>query len=90
MFVDSTFSNYIVAFMMDVVILAGIPLAVATGCGLIVSFFQAVTQIQDQTFSLTVKIVAITITLLSFGAVLSRPLMTLTQEVFDNFNLIVL
>lgn len=90
MFIDAPFSSYVVAFMMNVVILAGVPLAVATFCGLIISFFQAVTQIQDQTLSLTVKITAITITLLAFGTILARPLMLLTQEVFDNFNLIVL
>lgn len=90
MVIETTFSSYIVAFMMNVVILAGVPLAIATFCGLIISFFQAVTQIQDQTLSLTVKITAITVTLLAFGAILSRPLMSLTQEVFDNFNLIVL
>lgn len=90
MVIETTFSSYIVAFMMNVVILAGVPLAIATFCGLIISFFQAVTQIQDQTLSLTVKITSITVTLLAFGAILSRPLMSLTQEVFDNFNLIVL
>lgn len=85
----ASFVNYLVAFMVDIAILAGIPLAVATLSGLFVSFFQAITQIQDQTLSQTIKIVAIVVVLLSMGSLLTAPLMTSTNEVFSEFDRII-
>lgn len=82
---ESTFPQYLLSFMMDVIVLAGFPLAVATLCGLCVSVFQAVTQIQDQTLSQTVKITAIVIVLLSFGGSLVAPLMQSTIQLFTEF-----
>lgn len=82
---DIPFSQYLVAFMMDVVILAGVPLGVATICGLLVSIFQAVTQIQDQTLAQTVKIVAIVFVLLGFGGVIVSPLVQSSSQLFSEF-----
>ncbi|WP_342076472.1 flagellar biosynthetic protein FliQ [Yoonia sp. SS1-5] len=82
---EGTFAHYLIAFMMNVVLLAGLPLAVATVSGLIVSIIQAVTQIQDQTLSQTMKIVAITAMLLSFGGSLVAPLLSSTRELFSSF-----
>lgn len=82
---ETTYVGYLIAFMLDTVILAGVPLAVATVCGLLISIFQAVTQIQDQTLSQTVKIVAIVFVFLTFGGVLVTPLITHTSALFDNF-----
>lgn len=82
---DIPFSSYLVAFMVDVIILAGIPLGVATVCGLLVSVFQAVTQIQDQTLAQTVKIIAIVVVLLGFGDVLVAPLLQSSITLFDEF-----
>ena len=82
---DIAFSGYLVAFMMNVALLAGVPLAVATLIGLTVSIFQAVTQIQDQTLSQTVKIVAIVMVLLGFGNLLVAPLMQSSAQLFDEF-----
>ena len=79
-------TNYLIAFMIDVAILAGIPLAVATAAGLIVSFFQAITQIQDQTLAQTVKIVAIVLVLGGFSGALVGPLLNSTQQVFADFH----
>ena len=85
----AAFIGYLVSFMLDITILAGVPLAVATGCGLLISFFQAITQIQDQTLAQTVKIVAIVVVLLSMGTMLTAPFMASTTEVFSTFDLIV-
>ncbi|KAB7613602.1 flagellar biosynthetic protein FliQ [Amylibacter sp. SFDW26] len=79
------FPGYLTSFMMDVILLAGVPLAVATVCGLLVSVFQAVTQIQDQTLSQTVKIAAIVGVLLGFGGSLVSPLIQNTMKLFDEF-----
>jgi len=82
---DISFSGYLVAFMMDVIILAGIPLAVATIIGLLVSIFQAVTQIQDQTLSQTIKIAAIVGVLIGFGSTLVSPLVLSSAQIFNEF-----
>ena len=87
--VDTSFGTYLVAFMLDISLLAGVPLAVATIVGLLISFFQAVTQIQDQTLSQTLKIAAIVVVLLAMGTSLVGPLMSSTREGFADFDGIV-
>ena len=86
---ETSFSSLLVSFMVDVAILAGVPLAIATLSGFLVSFLQAITQIQDQTLSQTVKITAIALTLLFFGTMLTGPLLVSTQTLFDTFPQIV-
>ena len=81
----STYVSYLYAFMLDTVVLAGVPLAVATACSLVVAIFQALTQIQDQTLAQTVKIVAITIMLLVFGGTLVSSLVTHSATLLDEF-----
>ena len=80
------FALYLFAVMTDVAILAGVPLAAATAVGLIVSVFQAITQIQDQTLAQTVKIAAIAVILLGSGALLTGPLLEDTVTIFDEFH----
>lgn len=82
---DTTFSTLLVAFVMNTAIIAGAPLLVATVVGLIVSIFQAVTQIQDQTLSQTVKIFAIGFVFLTFGGALIGPLVAISADLFDTF-----
>lgn len=72
---------------MDVVILAGFPLVIATILAFVISLIQAVTQIQDQTLSQTIKIGAITFIFIAAGSGLVAPLMSSTQQVFDNFHI---
>lgn len=79
------FTPILLEFMVATIMLAGIPLAVATLCGLLVSFFQAITQIQDQTLSQTIKISAIVVVLLAAGSALTNPLMSSAEKVFSNF-----
>jgi type III secretory pathway component EscS len=82
---SDTFGQYLIGFMLNTVLIAGTPLAVATVLGLVVSFFQAVTQINDQTLSLTVKIAAIVLVLLIFGSTLVAPLVLNSERVFSEF-----
>lgn len=79
------FLQQTITFMAAVAVLAGIPLAVATVIGLIVSFFQAITQIQDQTLAQTAKIVAIGFTFLVLGGTLVAPLIESSVLLFDTF-----
>ena len=79
------FVQQVILFMTAVALLAGVPLAVATVVGLVISFFQAITQIQDQTLSQTVKIAAIAATFLILGGTLIAPLIEASAAVFDTF-----
>lgn len=82
---QSAYVGQLVAFMVDASFLAGIPLLVATGCGLVIAILQAVTQINDQTLPQTVKIVSIGFVLMVFGAWLVAPLVNSSAVLFDSF-----
>lgn len=58
-------------------------LIVALLVGLLVSIFQAATQINEQTLTFVPKIVAVFITLLIFGAWLIKLLTLFTTGIFD-------
>lgn len=59
---------------------AGVALVV----GLLVSIFQATTQIQEQTLAFVPKIVAVFLTILFFGAWMLRKVVDFTQNIFEN------
>ncbi|ADD02482.1 flagellar biosynthetic protein FliQ [Thermoanaerobacter mathranii subsp. mathranii str. A3] len=61
-------------------------LAVALVVGLLISIFQATTQIQEQTLSFVPKIVAILISLILFGPWMLTTLVNYTQRLFLNIN----
>jgi type III secretory pathway component EscS len=79
------FDTILLQTMFSVILLAGVPLAIATFIGLTIAIFQAVTSIQDQTLGQTAKIAVISIILMAFGAALSAPLMQITHDIFNNF-----
>jgi len=54
--------------------------------GLLVSIFQATTQIQEQTLAFIPKIVAIFVTLLAVGPWMLRVLLEFTMEIFGNLH----
>ena len=83
---ESLIAQYLVGFLSDSMFLAGIPLIVATLIGLVISFFQAITQIQDQTLSQSLKIATLVIVFLSFGATLATPLIFRTEQLFTEFS----
>jgi flagellar biosynthetic protein FliQ len=61
-------------------------LAVALGVGLLISIFQATTQIQEQTLSFVPKIVAVLLSLILFGPWMLTTLVNYTQRLFFNIN----
>ncbi len=61
------------------------PIIVATVVGLAISLFQALTQIQEQTLSFAVKLIAVIATLVFFGGWLTAELLTFSQNVFADF-----
>jgi len=65
-----------------ILLVSGPVLIVSLAVGLIISLFQAVTQIQEFTLTFVPKILAVFITLFVFFPWISRTLMTYTTELF--------
>ncbi|QHM15629.1 flagellar biosynthesis protein FliQ [Bacillus subtilis] len=67
--------------------ISGPLLAIALLVGLIVSIFQATTQIQEQTLAFIPKIVAVLLALIFFGPWMLSTILSFTTELFSNLNL---
>ncbi len=68
-----------------ILILSGPPILISMTFGLSVAIFQAATQIQEQTLSFTVKLVAVIMTLVFMGGFLSAQIMQFANNIFLNF-----
>ncbi len=68
-----------------VLVLSGPPIAAATACGLFISILQAVTQIQEQTLSFAVKLVAVIVTLFLSASLLGETLHQFSLRLFTSF-----
>ncbi|MDJ0651908.1 MAG: type III secretion system export apparatus subunit SctS [Simkaniaceae bacterium] len=68
-----------------ILILSGPPVLISMIFGLFVAIFQAATQIQEQTLSFTVKLVAVIMTLIFLGGFLSAQMMQFANTIFHNF-----
>ena len=68
-----------------ILILSGPPILISMSFGLFVAIFQAATQIQEQTLSFTVKLVAVIMTLIFMGGFLSAQIMQFANTIFLNF-----
>ncbi|RJX20247.1 MAG: flagellar biosynthetic protein FliQ [Ammonifex sp.] len=71
-----------------VLFIAGPALIVSMVVGLVISIFQATTQIQDQMISFVPKIFAVLLTLIIFFPFFIRLLTNFTVTLFDQFPLI--
>ncbi|PRS83245.1 MULTISPECIES: flagellar biosynthesis protein FliQ [unclassified Bacillus (in: firmicutes)] len=69
-----------------VLLVSGPLLALALIVGLIVSVFQATTQIQEQTLAFIPKIVAVLIGLVVFGPWMLSTIVSFTTELFSNLD----
>lgn len=67
-------------------LLAAPPLLIGLGVGLIISIFQAVTQIQEQTLTFVPKLIAILVSLLIFGPWMLNILTGFTVNILGNLN----
>lgn len=65
--------------------LSMIPILVATVLGILVSLFQALTQIQEQTLGFAIKLIAISITLMAASSWIGGELFIYTQSIFSHF-----
>ncbi len=68
-----------------ILILSGPPILISMFIGLFVAVMQAATQIQEQTLSFTVKLIAVIFTLLLMGGWLGGQIMQFANTIFQNF-----
>lgn len=68
-----------------ILILSGPPVLISMTLGLFVAIFQAATQIQEQTLSFTVKLIAVIATIMLMGGFLSGQIMAFAGNIFNNF-----
>lgn len=68
-----------------ILILSAPPILVSMFFGILVAIFQAATQIQEQTLSFTIKLVAVTLTLMLLGPWLGAQIMSFALDIFKNF-----
>jgi type III secretion protein S len=64
------------------------PILVASVVGLGLSLFQAVTQLQEQTLSFGIKLIAVSTALFVAAPWISAELLSFAREIFDNFHLL--
>lgn len=80
--------TYLTRGMWAAAILAGPPLMVATIVGLFIALLQTLIQLQEQTLPVAVKLITVSMVLLTMGAALFDPLYLLTEEIFTNFPIV--
>lgn len=68
-----------------ILLLSAPPVLISMFFGLIVAIFQAATQIQEQTLSFTIKLVAVTLTLMFMGAWLGQQILSFASNIFLHF-----
>jgi flagellar biosynthetic protein FliQ len=69
-----------------ILMIAGPMLLLALGVGLLVSIFQATTQIQEQTLAFIPKIVAVLLSLILFGPWMLTLMLDFTNNLFENIH----
>ncbi|MBA3236936.1 MAG: type III secretion system export apparatus subunit SctS [Parachlamydiaceae bacterium] len=68
-----------------ILILSAPPILISMFFGILVAIFQAATQIQEQTLSFTIKLVAVTLTLMFMGSWLGGQIMSFALDIFTHF-----
>ena len=76
--------GYTANALLLVLVLSMPPIVVASVVGVLVSLFQALTQIQEQTLAFAIKLVAIIITMYITARWLGGEIYTFSAAIFDN------
>jgi type III secretion HrpO family protein len=71
--------------LMLVLMLSGPPIVVASVVGVAVSLIQALTQIQEQTLSFAIKLIAVVITIFATAGWLGGMIFEYSVVIFDTF-----
>ena len=83
------FQSHVIQFayqgLLLILIISAPPILISMLFGILVAIFQAATQIQEQTLSFTIKLVAVTLTLMFMGPWLGGLIMTFALDIFTHF-----
>ncbi len=71
--------------MILVMVLSMPPIVVASLVGIVVSLLQALTQVQEQTLSFAIKLIAVALTLAAMAGILGSEMLNFTIELFETF-----
>ena len=71
--------------MMLVMLLSMPPIVVASIVGIIVSLLQALTQVQEQTLSFGIKLIAVAATMAIMAGMMGSEMLNFTVKLFDTF-----
>ena len=71
--------------MLLVMLLSMPPIVVASVVGIVVSLLQALTQIQEQTLSFGIKLIAVAVTIAAMAGFLGAEMLNFTTGLFDDF-----
>ena len=71
--------------MLLVMIISLPPIVVASVVGIIVSLLQALTQIQEQTLSFAIKLIAVALVMAAMAGFLGSEMLAFALKLFDNF-----
>lgn len=77
--------NEITGSMMLVMVLSMPPIIVASVVGIVISLLQALTQVQEQTLSFAIKLIAVAATLALMAGVLGSEVLNYTLRLFNEF-----
>lgn len=85
---ESTTMNYAAKALYLVFALSMPPIIVASLVGILLSLFQAVTQLQEQTLSFGVKLAAVVVTIFFMAGWIGGELLRYSDEIFTRFYLL--
>lgn len=85
---DSLAMSYTVQALYLVLMLSMPPIVVASVIGIVLSLIQAITQLQEQTLTFGVKLIAVIVTLFLMGGWLGGEMLRYSDEIFSRFYLI--
>jgi type III secretion protein S len=71
--------------MMLVMLLSMPPILVASIVGIVISLLQALTQIQEQTLSFAIKLIAVAVTIAAMAGMLGSEMLLYTLKLFNDF-----
>jgi type III secretion protein S len=71
--------------MVLVMLLSMPPIIVASVVGIVISLLQALTQIQEQTLSFAIKLIAVAATIAAMAGMLGSQMLLYTMKLFNEF-----
>ncbi len=80
--------DYAVKALYIVMILSLPPIVVASVVGIVVSLVQAITQLQEQTLSFGIKLLAVGVTLFLMGKWIGGEILRYSMDIFTHFYLL--